>query len=107
MGENSECAYKIALFGVISMGTTKSEFRMEKCYKISLMIKCELLHFVKRNAERGPPEYKDNTGCPFLAAVTPAAKATVHKPVAHHLIPPEVSASSYLLISEPYLALLN
>ena len=40
-------------------------------------------------------EYKDNIRWPFLAAVTPAAKAAVHNPVAHHLLPPQVSASSY------------
>lgn len=51
--------------------------------------------------------YKDNIRCPFLAAATPAAKAATHNPVAHHLLQHQVSASSYLLIPQSYLGLLN
>lgn len=65
--EDSGCAYKIPLFGVVLLATTKSEFRIalimgKKCYKISLMIKCELLHFGRRNAKRGPPSWAAASG---------------------------------------------
>lgn len=50
-------------------------------------------------------EHEDNIRCPFLTTVSPAAKAIVLNSVAYHLLPPQVSASSYLLF--PYLGLLN
>lgn len=49
----------------------------------------------------------DSVRCPFLATVTPAAKAAVHNPIVHHLLPSQVSASSYLLKPQPYLGRLN
>lgn len=52
-------------------------------------------------------EYKDDTGRPFLAAVTPAAKTAVCHPVAHYLLSAEVLASLYLLIPQTYLSLLK
>lgn len=50
---------------------------------------------------------KDSIRCPFLATVTAAVKAVIHNPIAHHLLPSQVSASSYLLKPQPYLGLLN
>lgn len=43
-------------------------------------------------------EGKDNIRFPFLAAIPPALKATVHYPVAHHVLLLQVSAFSYLFM---------
>lgn len=108
------------LFGVVLLRTTKSEFR-----RVMIMSKnviksawwwsasCSALggeiqkedfpagqqHQEGLRVQRGQKaEGKDNIRFPFLAAVPPAVKAAVHYPAAHHPLPPQVSAFSYLFI---------
>lgn len=107
------------LFGVL-LGTTKSEFRraliMRKnviksawcwsasCSTLGGEIQKEDFPAGQQHQEglrvqrRQKAEGKDNIRFPFLAAVPPAVKAAVHYPVAHHLLPPQVSAFPYLFI---------
>lgn len=85
------------------------------------MIKCELLHFGRRNAKRGCPgwaaasggpgaqsglkaEYQDDIARPFLAAVTPAVKTTDRNPVCSSSSPP---ASGFGFFVPPYTSALS
>lgn len=108
------------LFGVVLLWTAKSEFR-----RALLMRKIVIQsawwwsasyrtlggeiqkedfpagqkHQEGLRVQRGQKaDGKGSIRFPFLAAVPPAMKAAVHYSVAHHLLPPQVSAFSYPFI---------